>query len=108
MADGPIQEEAGTSFVREYHLRCDWGIEWSWSIDGLQALVDEFKPQPEDENREYIKVLITAFEQGERVASCLYFIRRAFLEIEARSALKSDVPEHPSIGVRRFGSRGCE
>ena len=53
-------------------------IEWSWSIDGLQALVDEFKPQPEEENREYTKVLITAFEQGERVvpvmfASDMYF-----------------------------------
>ena len=61
-----VQHETGTKFVRRYCLRCHLVTEGSWSIDGLQALVDQHKPQPEEENREYRKVLITAFEQGER------------------------------------------
>ncbi|CCA71306.1 hypothetical protein PIIN_05245 [Serendipita indica DSM 11827] len=49
-------------------------------LDGLRALVKKHKPESEEDNREYSKVLITAFEQ----------------EIEARSKRNSNIPEWPA------------
>ncbi|CAG7845990.1 SubName: Full=Uncharacterized protein {ECO:0000313/EMBL:CCA69281.1} [Serendipita indica DSM 11827] len=50
-------------------------------IGGLRALVEQYKPAPEEENREYSKVLIDAFEQ----------------EIKAHLDINPKVPEQPML-----------